>query len=159
MNPNEPIVEESVDIRRPSELQPWTDELENYIKKILKESKESSEWHKIKGIKCKTLRHIWGLPSVVLPIAVAAAENAGFENKIFIQGCLALSTISAAVDHLFNFGKRSEVHFQSMSKFNNLITDCEEVLCIQREYRRNPITVISQIKMAYDAISEHAPVY
>ena len=117
MNPNEPIVEESVDIRRPSELQPWTDELENYIKKILKESKESSEWHKIKGIKCKTLRHIWGLPSVVLPIAVAAAENAGFENKIFIQGCLALSTISAAVDHLFNFGKRSEVHFQAMSKF------------------------------------------
>lgn len=146
-------------VRLPSDLQPWTDDLETYIKEILEKSKESSEHHKKKGIKCKTLRHIWGLPSVAIPIIIAAIENADYENKILISASLAVATISAAIDHLFNFGKRSEVHFQAMSKYDNLVTDCEEVLSIQRQFRRNPTTVVSQIKMAYDCINEHAPAY
>lgn len=161
---NEPVtgdmeLEREEEIRSPAELQPWTDDLEQYIRDILDRSKEASEVHKKKGIKCKTMRHVWGLPSVVIPIAVAAVENSDFENKIFINSALAIATISAAIDHLFNFGKRSETHFQAMSKFDNLVTDCEEALCIQRRYRRNPITTISQIKMMYDSINENAPVY
>jgi len=153
---NEPIYHEH---RRPSELQPWTNELEIYIKDIKETSAKSSDYHKKKGIKCKRLRHIWGLPSVVLPIIITAIENSGYDNKILVSSALAIATISAAIDHLFNFGKRSETHFQAMSKFDNLVTDCEEVLSIQREYRRNPTTTISQIKMMFDSINEHAPVY
>lgn len=154
---NEPI-EYDMHIR-PSELQPWTDKLETYINDIKETSKESSIYHKKKGIRCKKLRHIWGLPSVVLPIIIAAVENSGYDDKVLISSTLAIATISAAIDHLFNFGKRSETHFQAMSKFDNLVTDCEEVLSIQREYRRNPTTVISQIKIMYDSINEHAPAY
>lgn len=157
MSNNEPINEFYT--RRHSELQPWTEELESYIRDILEKSKEASDWHKAKGIKCKTLRHIWGLPSVVIPIIVTAIENSDYKNKILISSSLAIATISAAIDHLFNFGKRSETHFQAMSKFDNLITDCEEVLSMQREFRRTPNTVITQIKMMYDNINEHAPVY
>lgn len=157
MSNNEPINEFYT--RRHSELQPWTDELEDYIKDIKEKSEEASNFHKRKGIKCKTLRHVWGLPSVIIPMAVTAVENSGYEDKILVSASLAVATISAAIDHLFNFGKRSETHFQAMSKFDNLVTDCEEVLSMQREYRRNPSTVITQIKMMYDSINEHAPVY
>lgn len=158
--PNEPIVDNFNAIsRKPSELHPWTDELEAYVKDILDKSKEASDFHKKKGLKCKRLRHIWGLPSVIIPIVVTAIENSNYENKILISSSLAIATISAAIDHLFNFGKRSETHFQAMSKFDNLVTDCEEVLSMQRDYRRNPTTIITQIKMMYDSINEHAPVY
>ena len=155
----EPAALDDGTIRLPTDLQPWTDELEDYIRNILNICKESSQHHKQKGIKCKTLRHVWGLPSIVIPIAVTAIENADYENKILISSSLAIATISAAIDHLFNFGKRSEVHFQAMSKYDNLVTDCEEVLATQREFRHNPTTVMSQIKMAYDCINEHAPPY
>ena len=154
----EPAMEEG-NLRLPSDLQPWTNELEEYIKNILNISRESSQHHKDKGVKCKTLRHVWGLPSIIIPIAVTAIENADYDNKILLSSSLAIATISAAIDHLFNFGKRSEVHFQAMSKYDNLVTDCEEVLSTQREFRHNPTTVISQIKMAYDCINEHAPTY
>lgn len=146
-------------IQSGSDIQIWTNEIEEYIQKILERSKEASEFHARKGIKCKKLRHMWGLPSIVIPIVITAIENTDYRNVYITSSGLAIATICSAIEHLFNWGKRSSEHFQAKSKYDELITDCEEVLAIDREYRRNPVHIMSQIKMAFDSISTHAPVY
>ena len=142
-----------------SDLQEWTDSIENYIIDIKNKSNEASEWHARKGVKCKRLRHIWGLPSIIIPVLLTALENSNYKNIIIMSFGLALATICSAIEHLFNWGKRSSDHFQAKSKYDALVTDCEEQLALDRELRHNPTHIMSQIKMQFDSFNSHSPAY
>ena len=70
---------------------------------------------------------------------------------------LLLSAFCSAVLSFFDFAAKSERHFAYAARYADLVTDIEQELAKEAQFRQQVDTFSLRIKMTYDSLSRTAP--
>lgn len=142
--------------------QEWDEQVEGFVRSFLADSEKAKEDHHTKGEWCQTLRNMWGLPSIMIPLIMAPLTQTFRDNpatSYISMGAFMISGITSSISQYFNYGKKSEQHFNTEADYSDLITDIKEELAKSRDNRREAAVSMSAFKMRFDCISKDAPCY
>ena len=138
----------------------WTDEVEQYIKDILKKCEDSSSAHEKAGYEAKKLHARYAFPGTLIPTISAPVVGVFKDQEWCIYFTLA-SMVSTAVcngfSNFFNFGQKSQLHFNFAGRYADIVTDIQECLAKTKNKRASGQVVMRTVKMKYDALSLSAP--
>ncbi len=138
----------------------YTDENENLLNLWLETAREKSEAHNIMGRRFKLKHEVVGLPAYVLPIAYsplsglfADEENIKYAN-VFV---LVTSGLLSSVYTFFDFGRKSQRHFDYEARYSDLVTTIMVEMSKRREIRIRADRFIEMIQSKIDNLGANAP--
>ena len=141
--------------------QPWSESVESFIKSFLDESEEGCTDHNKAAAYCLRCRNFWGFPPILIPLIMAPISTSPLNSspniEYIVMSSFIVCAMFSAVAQFFNYGRRSERHFTTAAKFEDLITDIKETLAKHRQNRGEAAVVMRTIRMRYDQIAESAP--
>lgn len=139
--------------------QEWTNEMEDFLRSILSDcNKELQHCEKmvVYSGRCKIL---WALPSIILS-SIMSALSQGLKEDVQLVSYLSMSAfiiiaVTSSISIFFNYGGKCEHFNATCFKYQNLITDINEVL--SKTVRGECSQVVRTIRMRYDSIVECTP--
>jgi len=138
----------------------YTDHSEALLKKWLNEAKENSKAHNIKGRSFKKKHEWFGLPATLLPIVYSpiAGLLAGQPGtEIASVAVLVLTGILSGVYTFFDFGRKSQKHFDYEARYSDLYTTIVVELSKKRELRIKVDRFVEMIQSKIDNLGANAP--
>lgn len=138
----------------------WSKETETLASEWGKKSLESSAAHTKAGLKAKQNHAIFGLPSVLIPIAMAPISTtlAHEEGIQYVNmSAFLISGILGAVDNFFQYDRKHQKHMDFSAEYSDLATDVKHQLAKARKYRISADEFLMKIQMKYDALNRSAP--
>ena len=138
----------------------WNGEIESYIRNILAECQKASKHHDDAGYKAKGLNATFALPAVLIPLLMAPIQGT-FKDEEWTpyvsMAALVASSLVSGVSTFFNFGAKSQKHFNVSARYDDIITDIEECLA-KKVSKRQPSAVFMRTqKMRFDNLNQTAP--
>lgn len=142
--------------------QEWDEQVEEFVKSFLSESEVAKTEHYKKGQWCQIVRNLWGLPPIIIPLLMAPFTQTfkkTDKTSYISMAAFMLSGITSSIGQYFNYGKKSEQHFNTAAYYADLITDIKEEMAKSRNNRREAAVAMSTFKMRFDIIGSQAPNY
>ena len=139
----------------------WDPGVEGFIRELEASSSELSQKHDEAGKAMKSKDAFFALPPTLIPLIMAPVSAVAadyFWIKYLNASMFALSAMMAGIARFYNFGKKSEKHFNHSGKYADLVTDIREELSKPQSRRREPDVFMSLIRCRYDNICGQAPV-
>jgi hypothetical protein len=138
----------------------YTQQSETLLKYWMKEAKELSNKHNIKGKNFKWKHELVGIPAMIIPIIASPisgllADEPGIE--IFNVVALISSGVLSGIYSFFNFSRKSELHFRYEANYQDLYTTILVELSKKRELRYKADRFIEQIQSKIDGYATNAP--
>jgi len=139
----------------------WTSKIEQIFNHWALECKELGKLHNSYGRKHKCLYHMFGIPSVVIPVVMASVNQIlGDDNDVSIIlnsiGYLLTGTFTGITTFL-NFSSKSEKHYYTEIRYNELYTDIQSLLIKPKRNRIAADIALEQYKLRFEHINEYAP--
>ena len=138
----------------------WTQDVEDYIRDLLKKSEDAAEAHEAAGHRAKK-RHSWCafpamlIPSVSAPIVGVCRDDDW--SSYFAVSSLVLTAAFNGFSTFFNFGEKSQKHFNFAGRYSDIVTDIQECLCKVKSKRVPGQVALRTFKMQYDSLALSAP--
>ena len=140
--------------------EPWNDQLEEYMLRFIQTAKIRSRQHERAGYYFKKLNTRWGLPLVLIPVAMSPISlmmGGSPEGEYTKAGAFLLSGLIAGVYSFFRYGEKLERHVGFAGRYTDAVTDIEAVL-VKGSAFRGPADVFStKIKMMMDNLTLTEP--
>lgn len=141
--------------------EPWNTVLENYMRGFIQTAKHRAAQHEAAGYHFKTLNTRWGLPLVLVPVAMSPISlmigsdslQAGYINA----GAFMLTGLIAGVYSFFRYGEKLERHFGFSGRYSDVVTDIEAILVKGRAFRGPADVFSTKIKMLMDNLTLTEP--
>ena len=118
------------------EEEKWTKKHNEFLQKMLNDSKSSSIKH---NIACKYKLYYYralAIPTMTLPIITAGInEYISNDYKYITTSLMILSSGCSLVNTLYNFGKSSQQHNEYAGKYSDLCQEIEYTLCRSKKNR------------------------
>ena len=141
--------------------EPWNDVLENYMRCFTQTARKRSIQHEAAGYYFKDLNKRWGLPLVLLPVAMSPISlmlGASSESE-YIKACAFMVTgLVAGVYSFFRYGEKLERHFGFSGRYADVATDIEAILVKGRTFRGPADVFSTRIRMVLDNLEFTAPI-
>lgn len=147
-------------IKRSIGEEEWSDSTEKLATEWGQKALEASAAHNKAGLKHKAKHVIFGLPSVLIPIAMAPiSATLADENGIQYVNMSAflLSGILGAVDNFFAYDRKHQRHMDFSARYGDVATDVKYELAKSRKYRAAPDAFLMKIQMKMDSLAASAP--
>ena len=132
----------------------------DYIRDLLKKSEDAAEAHEAAGHRAKK-RHSWCafpamlIPSVSAPIVGVCRDDDW--SSYFAVSSLVLTAAFNGFSTFFNFGEKSQKHFNFAGRYSDIVTDIQECLCKVKSKRVPGQVALRTFKMQYDSLALSAP--
>ena len=136
----------------------WTEKPEKQLSSWKKEIDLKSKHHNKIGKKNKKLYTATGIPSIVIPLVIAGLNGIVDILPITISILMICSSVISTIASFMNFGKKSQVHFDYDSKYNELSLIIELELCKKKIDRIACDVFLERIFQKYNALNSSAPV-
>ena len=154
---------ESVQIDPPKVIHDrnWTVEVKSFIRYIEENSLEQSKRHNDAGHFKRKLNMGIAIPIIILPAMMSPLSSHFGEShsfKIITPIIFAVEAVATSLATFFNYGKKSERHFNYAIRYKDLITDIKEEMCKPEEKRKDISVFTDLIKRRYDELDKTAPV-
>lgn len=138
----------------------WNQAGEDLVSGWAEQCMEKSEYHSGKESKNKVLHAIFGLPSILLPVLLAAAtpliDTLDEAALIQVSGLITIGVVSS-INTFFNFDKKSARHQEYSARYNELATDVQYQLFKGREFRVSSDEFIARVQTKFNNLNEKAP--
>lgn len=151
---------EDKDDLRSSGEEAWTDEAETLAVEWAESARKRSNHHKHESMKHKILHNIFGLPSVLLPVAFAAAtplidlkENA---TVVQVAGFISISILTG-INTFYNFDKKKAQHEHYQARFSDVYNDIRYQLFKSRRFRVPSDEFMARVQVKLAALDENEP--
>ena len=144
--------------------EPWTPRIEELFREMMEELKEKINNHDQAGYHFRKLDARWGYPSVLLagvmvPIS-SLLDSCDDDLIVKILNAAAYATIAmfAGTSQYFNYGKKSQKHFDISARYSDVMTDIRTELVKHAQYRISADTFLQKIQMKIDGLNSSAPI-
>lgn len=121
---------------------------------------EKSVLHDKKAKRHKFFHSIFGLPSILLPVTMAALTPIldTLEDGVIIQvSGLVLIGLVSSVNTFYNFDKRAAKHGDYSARYNELATDVQYQLFKAREFRVSADEFIARVQTKFNNLNQGEP--
>lgn len=138
----------------------YTEHSEALLTQWLKEAKDNSKAHNIKGRSFKKKHEWFGLPATLLPIVYSPiagllAGEPGTEIASVVV--LVITGILSGIHTFFDFGRKSQKHFEYEARYSDLYTTIIVELSKKRELRIKVDRFVEMIQSKIDNLGANAP--
>jgi hypothetical protein len=109
---------------------------------------------------CKKKHVLYGLPSLMIPMAMAPLSAAlkDIEYISYIEMIAFMTTaVTSAMAQFFDYSGKTQKHFAFSARYADLVTDIDHELSKPAQYRQQVDTFSLKIKMMYDGLNRAAP--
>lgn len=150
----------SVDNNNREEMM-WDSRLETLMKGWGDECKEKSEAHNKAAKKKKCLHRSLAIPSIVLPLFMAAINQVYSEDvelSVWINSIgYFLSGSLTGINTFINYASQYEQHYIADARYYELFTEIESILVKKKKNRVQADVVLEQIKHKYENLNKNSP--
>ena len=144
----------------PSNLleEPWTNKLENLVKKWRFHSIKLSELHEKAAYSIRMKHNVFGLPPVFIPLIMTFVSQIVPRDKAIVSGAMFLvSGLSGAVYKWLNLGEQYTLHFQYSARYDDIVTAIDSELSRQPKFRRAADAFVTEIRSKIDHLNQTSP--
>ena len=138
----------------------WTDNTEDYLRKILEECKVQVSAHNDAGYTNKKSHARWAFPAMAIP-AVSAPILGAFKDELWVayfgMGSMCTTALCTAYSTFFRFGEKAQQHFNYAGRYGDIVTDIEEILAKPVGKRASGTVTMRTIRMKLDSLNLSAP--
>lgn len=138
----------------------YTPHNESLLKYWLQEARRSSAAHNAKGKRLKFRHELFGLPAILLPLIFATISGV-LSDKPGIEyanvSVLALTGILSGVNRFFDYGPKSQRHFEYEAKYADLVTTVMVELSKERNLRIRADRFVEMVQSKVDNLGANAP--
>jgi hypothetical protein len=139
----------------------WDSRIETLLKGWGDECKEKSESHNKAAKKKKCLHRSLAIPSIVVPLFMAAINQMYSEDvelSVWINSIGYFLTGSlTGVNTFINYASQYEQHYIADARYYELYTEIESVLVKKKKNRVQADVVLEQIKNKYEHLNKTSP--
>mgnify|MGYP003645473591 CR=1 FL=1 len=114
--------------------------------------------HETKAQRTKIKFSIFGIPSILIPIILGGVSSVIPCNSVYYSVGMSCSGLFSAINMFYNFGKKTEEHFNFTNKFFELSNDIESELSKPKKHRIACCVYMEQIKHQYNSLVKQSPV-
>ena len=119
-----------------------------------------SKTHGVRETRAKFFHSVFGLPSILLPVVLAALTPIidQFHSAAYIQvsGLVTIGVVSS-VNTFYNFDKKAARHAEYSARYQELANDVQYQLFKGREFRVSSDEFIARVQTKYNNLNEKAP--
>lgn len=145
---------------RSSGEEAWSDEAETLAVEWAQMAKKKANSHIVKGCKHGLLHNIFGLPSVLLPVTLAAAtpliDVSQSSMIIQVSGYIAIAILTG-INTFYNFDKKKTEHEHYQARYNELHNDIRYQLFKSRRFRIPSDEFMARVQVKLASLEEHEP--
>ena len=138
----------------------WSTATEQLVTRWANDCKDRADVHEKQKARQKFLHACFGLPSILLPVVMAAITPVIDETPegmyIQVAGFVTIGVFST-VNAFFNFDKKSARHGEFAARFSELATDVQFQLFKSREFRTSADEFVARLQTKYTNLVERAP--
>lgn len=139
----------------------WNNKIEYLFEDWAAQSKEFAQQHNIIAKKKKCLYRSFGLPAMIIPIAMSSL-NQIYENDtetaIIINSiCFLLTGTLTGINTFLNFASQYEKHYYSEVRYKELYIDIQSLLIKPKKDRPPADVSIERYKLKFEHINENSP--
>ena len=106
-------------------------ETEAYIKEILTNCKNAADAHERAAYESKKLHVRYAFPGMIIP-TISAPVLGTFKDEewapYFGMVSMVVTAICNGITNFFNYGKKSQLHFNFSGRYGDIVTDIQECL-------------------------------
>ena len=111
----------------------WRSRAEDLVKRIRDEAQAHSGKHGKAAWKARRLYHLFGLPTVVIPLAGSVAAQ--FLPEVAVSAMMLASGVCAGVNAFLNYGQKAQLHFEYSARWAELASNVDFELAKSRADR------------------------
>ena len=101
----------------------WRPRAEELVKRIRDEAQAHSGKHGKAAWKARRLYHLFGLPTVVIPLAGSVAAQ--FLPEVAVSAMMLASGVCAGVNAFLNYGQKAQLHFEYSARWAELASNVD----------------------------------
>ena len=127
---------------------------------LLKWSIQCEKSSKAHGKKAKTFKILYswfGLPPILIPIALGVLQSYLREYEIVVSLLMVLTGSLSGVSTFFDFSRKRSLHLESENDYNELFLKIESILAIPRRNRNAADVTITEMLFRLNALNAKAP--
>jgi len=135
----------------------WQKREEQLLLKWGDNIKQKAIKHKSKALTNKKMYHMFSIPVIIIPLVIGGINGMVDITPITFSILMIFSSILAGVNTFFNFSKKSTLHFEFESKYNELHISIEKELSIPKIHRTAADVFLERIQQTYNHLNNYAP--
>jgi hypothetical protein len=136
----------------------WTTKIENVIYGWHNKCLKNADWHAMRAKHHKKIFYGLGIPSAIIPMALAAAsEMMGEDWKVFIIASLIITGILNIIAGFLNPGKKAEAHLNFNALYSQLAVEITSEMVKPQSYRQDADVFIQRIMDNYNSLNNRSP--
>ena len=145
---------------------PWTRKIEELLETWKRRCLTKAAQHEAAGYIFKSKTAFWGLPPVLIPIAMSPvsaiigySDCDGTQWKVIFNSCAFLvSGVFAGIYSFFKYGEKTEKFFNYSTRYADIALEIESELIKEKTYRLPSEVFIVRIEMLMDNVQRTEPV-
>ena len=118
---------------------------------------ERSKYHDLKATKYKKLYNLFGLPSVIIPVALSALSSILKDYELVNSMLLLLAGIFAGVSTFLNLGKKYSQHAEFENRYQQLARRIDKELAKPKKNRIACDVYMEKIELKLSSLNVRAP--
>lgn len=146
---------ESSDVSR--EEMKWNNKNSDLLLNWSLQCEKASKAHGQKSQRFKKLYAWFGLPSILIPIAIGILQPYLKEYELVTSLLMVLSGSFSAVTTFFDFSRKRSKHLDSESKYNELFLKIQAILAVPKRNRNAADVTITECLMTLNSLNAQAP--
>lgn len=136
--------------------QPWESRSEGLLLRWNKETATSSTAHERAAKKNKFLFRVFGLPPAILPALIAILSPYIPDGPVVVI-LLILSSIFSTIGQFFDFGGKTQSHYEYQHKFHRYAIEATSILTKPKRFRRACDVTMERMKILFTHLNGGAP--
>lgn len=142
------------------EMEDWSDDAVSYISNIREQCIQEANRHDKAGYVTKNLNNYISLPAILVPLISAPIQGTFKDDDwtpYFSMSALVISSIFTGINSFFNYGTKSQKHFNFSGRYGDMVTDIDEILSKRVDKRQPSDVFIRTQKLRFDNLNLTAP--
>jgi len=135
----------------------WNEKNELYFQRIKNELSNKSKLHDVCSHKNKRMYFYTAIPSMILPLILANVSIFSQEYQFIQPIGLTIVACINAINTLYNFSKKSEVHNTYSGKYAELVDEINKVLVRSKRFRESFDIILERVCMKKASLDNNAP--
>jgi hypothetical protein len=122
----------------------WRTRAEDHVNSVRGVAEAHAGKHEKAGWKARKLYQVFGLPTVIIPLAGSVAAQ--FLPESAVSGLMLASGVCAGVNAFLNYGQKAQMHFEYSARFAELASSIDFEMAKSRSDRTAADVFLERLK-------------
>jgi hypothetical protein len=133
----------------------WRTRAEDHVQTIRDAATTQSAKHETAAWKARRLYQVFGLPTVIIPLAGSVAAQ--FLPEVAVTGLMLASAVCAGVNAFLNYGQKAQMHFEYSARWAELGSSIDFEMAKSRSERIAADVFLERLKGKTTSLRAAAP--